>query len=118
MFFLSFLCSTALGAIYNITTMPLVNGNVVVHWLPPDNSSNLCPATRFKLNYTLQRHQACRVCVDLPQTPLKTNDTILVMKNLSPFTTYKLNIAVDMEGQEAEVAGTDKIFTTKFAGKL
>ncbi|PIK47208.1 putative receptor-type tyrosine-protein phosphatase F [Apostichopus japonicus] len=80
-----------------------------------NDSANLCPVYGFKLNFTLQRHQACHKCIDREQPPLTSNETFLVMKRMSPFTTYKINIAVDVEGGASDLEPTDIVFTTRFA---
>ncbi|XP_071844274.1 phosphatidylinositol phosphatase PTPRQ-like isoform X3 [Apostichopus japonicus] len=107
--------AAALGSVRNISALPLYNGDVMVRWLPPDDSANLCPVYGFKLNFTLQRHQACHKCIDREQPPLTSNETFLVMKRMSPFTTYKINIAVDVEGGASDLEPTDIVFTTRFA---
>ncbi|XP_071844275.1 protein sidekick-1-like [Apostichopus japonicus] len=110
--------AAALGSVRNISALFLYNGDVMVRWLPPDNSANLCPVDGFKINYTLQRHQACYKCIDREESPLKSNETSLVMKHLSPFTTYKINIAVDVQGGASDLEPTEIVLTTRFAAPL
>ncbi|PIK35164.1 putative receptor-type tyrosine-protein phosphatase T isoform X2 [Apostichopus japonicus] len=40
------------------------------------------------------------------------------MKHLSPFTTYKINIAVDVEGGASDLEPTEIVLTTRFAAPL
>ncbi|XP_071844282.1 receptor-type tyrosine-protein phosphatase F-like [Apostichopus japonicus] len=107
--------AAALGSVRNISFIFLDNGDLFVSWGSPNDSSNLCPVYGFKLKFTLQRHQACHKCIDREQPPLKSNETFLVMKHLSPFTTYKINVAVDVEGGASDLEPTDIVLTTRFA---